>query len=224
METGLIFVLAEVIVGYVVSRLVIYIDFRYYRAGSDDSLEVDIFLFNKVLLYRMKVPLIKMINDDGVPWIETKVITKDGMETADTKREQRFTRNALRLYLFHPRRLWHMLKAFRYYMRIYRRFMIKLVESITCERFYWKTTYGSEDADVTGYMVGMLWAVKGTTVTGLKRRFPFSSEPVVKVKPIFGKSCFEVNFRCIFSLRLGKVINASTAIFILKRKGVTGSE
>lgn len=219
METGLILILAEVIVGYAVSRLIVYIDFRYHRAGTDDNLEVDIFLFNKLLLYKMEVPLMKMINDDGVLWLETKITTNGGMETADSKREQRFTRNTLRLYLLHPRHLWRMIKAFRYYVHIYRKIVIKLVESITCERLYWTTTYGSEDAATTGYMAGMLWAVKGTTVTGLKRHFPFTSEPVVKVNPIFGKSCFEVDFRCIFSLRLGKIINASTVIFNLKRKG-----
>jgi hypothetical protein len=224
METGLMLVLAEIIIICMISQLVIYIDLRYHRSMADDSLEVDVFLFNKFLLYSMNVPLIKLINEEGLPWVETKIRTKDGIDKAHLQREQRFMGNVLYLCLFHPKRMWRILRSFHYYLQLYQRFMFKLLKAVTCETFYWKTTYGSEDAAVTGYTAGMLWAVKKTALARMKRRLSFSSEPVVQVKPVFGKSCLEVDFRCIFSLRLGKVINASTVLFKLKCKGATRSE
>ncbi|MGI6093154.1 MAG: DUF2953 domain-containing protein [Veillonellaceae bacterium] len=221
MEYGLAALAAQIVVLYVFSKLIIYIDLRYHRDKSDDFIVVNVYLGKKFMLYSMKVPVVELIKNDESLWLSSEIKTSDG--TAKTKtnieRERRFLNNIVRMYFYNPRRLWHAFKSVKFYAKLYRRVICRLVNSLNCERLYWKTTYGSDDAAITGLMSGTLWTVKGMLVTVLRRRFCFSAPPELSVTPAFGQACFYVDFQCIFSLRLGKVISAATILTNLSGKG-----
>lgn len=221
MEFGLTALAAQLVLLYAFSKLIIYIDLRYQRNRSDDYIVVNVYLGKKVILYTMKVPVVDLIKNDELLWLSSEIKTAD--ETAKTKtnvnRERRFVKNTIRMCFHDPRRLWHAFKSVKFYIKLYRRVVRRLVNSLTCERLQWKTTYGSDDAANTGIITGALWTVKGMLVTVLRRRFSFTAPPEIAVIPVFGQSRFDVDFQCIFSLRLGKIISATTILVKLSGKG-----
>lgn len=221
MEFSLTALAAQLVLLYAISKLVIYIDLRYYRNESDDFIAVNVYLSKKVILYSMKVPVVDLIKNDELLWLSSEIKTIDGTAKAETniEREQRFINNTIKMYFFHPRRLWRAFKSVKFYAKLYRRIVCRLVNSLTCERLNWKTTFGSDDAAVTGLMAGALWTAKGTLVTILRRRFSFIAPPEISVIPVFGQNHFQVDFQCIFSLRLGKIISATTILVNLSGKG-----
>jgi len=219
MEIGLTTLMAELTFIYLLSRVIIYFELKYLRNNDNDYIAVNIYLAKSILLYSMKVPVVEIVKHNELLWLKTEIETKDGKDKTHIDREQRYAKNKLYIYLCNPKKLWHLLKSLKQYTKLYRRFVIKIVRSLNCEHLYWKTRFGSDDAALTGLMTGAMWAVKGTMVTIFKRRFSFTREPVIAVTPAFGQECLEVDFQCIFSLRLGKVIKATTVLFNLQGKG-----
>lgn len=218
MEIGLTAILAELTLVYLLSRIIIYIELKYLRNHGNDYIAVNIYVAKSILLYSMKVPVVEIVKHNELLWLETEIETRSGRDKTHIEREQRFAKNTFLIYLFNPRKLRRLFKLLRHYVKVYRRFARKIVSSLTCEHFYWKTRFGSDDAAMTGILTGGIWAAKGTLVTILKRRFEFISEPVITVIPVFGQECLEVDFQCIFSLQLGKVIRATTILFNLQSK------
>lgn len=223
MEIGLAAVAAQLLVIFIFSKIIIYIDLRYKRNQADDYVAINIFMGRNILLYSMKVPVIEIVQSNSLPWLESEIKAADRKVGTHVTKEKRFIKNAFRLYLMNPRKFWQVLHSVKYYTRLYQKVMIKVANSLTCERLLWKTKYGSEDAALTGLMGGSFWAFKGMLVTVLKRRFVFTSHPEIAITPVFGQACFEVDFQCIFSLRLGKVINAMAILLNKRGKGAATS-
>lgn len=225
MEFGLMALTAQLVVFYIISQLIIYIELRYQRNKSDDYMAVNIYLGKRIMLYSMKVPVIELLNNDELLWVSSEIKASRGKARNKTcvRREQHFIKKLLKVYLLDPRRFLNALRLVKYYAKLYRRFICRLVKSLTCEHLYWKTIYGSEDSAITGLMTGVLWSVKGMLITILRRRFFFTASPQIVVEPIFGQSCLDVNFQCIFSLRVGKIINAASIFVKSKGKGATTS-
>lgn len=223
MEVGLTALAAQLFLLFIISKLVIYIDLRYCRNNTDDYVAVDVFLGKKILLYSMNVPIIELVKNGHLFWLESELNTTDGKVKTHIKQERRFMRNALSIYLRHPIRFWRLLKSVKYYAKLYRQFVCKLVSQLKCEYLKWDTKFGAEDAAATGIITGGVWLFKGMLVTVLKRRFQFTAPPSLTVSPLFGKACFEVYFRCIFSLKIGKIINATTMLVNLSGKGAVTS-
>jgi hypothetical protein len=178
-------------------------------------------MLKHLLSYQLKVPIIQLIERNHLLWLESAMETKeqDGDET-HVKREQRFLKEAMPIY---PREMQQIIGLSRYYARIYRSFMNRIIMAIHCEQLHWKISYGSKDAAITGIMAGVFRSVQAMIIGRLRNRVTFISRPVVQVRPIFGKTQLETDFGCIFSIRLGKVITAMKSIFYSKTKEVTNS-
>ncbi|MDD4601706.1 hypothetical protein SDC9_05864 [bioreactor metagenome] len=219
MEVALTALAAQLLLLYILSKLIIYIDLRYQRSNTDDYIAVNVYLGKTILLYSMKVPMIDLVKNDELLWLESSIKTNEVKVKTHIHRERRFLWNVYKIYFWHPRRLKRMLRSVQYYSRLYRRIVLKLVNSLACEHLKWETKYGSDDAAITGIMTGAFWALKGMLVTVLKRRFVFREQPQLSVSPVFGQPCFEISFQCIFSLRLGKIINATTIFVNFSGKG-----
>jgi len=220
MADWLIVILAGCTLAFVTTKVSVYIGLRYLRKGSDDFLAVNVFLPGNITLYSMKVPVIELTARKGLTWLEAEITANHGENETHSRREQRFVKNSFWIYLTQPRRLRKLLNSMRYYTRLYRRFMHKVIASICCERLYWKTTYGSEDAAITAIMTGVLWSIKAMIITFLKRRCNVTTKPVIEVIPVFDQAKVEVDFQCIFSIKLGNVIYASKSIYHSKAKEV----
>lgn len=202
---------------YLLSRINVYICLIYRRNGNDDHIAVEVRMLGKLILYSIKVPVIEITSQD-VTWFISEVGTDKEKTKTHPKREQRFLRRVVQLYINHPKRIRKLMRIMRYYKMLYRNYMDHIVSGVTCEVFHWRTAFGSEDAAVTALSTGILWAIKGVVLTRIRRQIPFTTRPVIQVAPAFGVSKFETELKCIFRVRLGHVINATTRLITTNRK------
>ena len=223
MHKELLVLWAGIALAYMLSRVNIYISLTYWRQDNDDHIIVDVYLLRKLICYTITIPVIKTTDRTGIVWLVSEIETAKGDVHTHAERERRFIQNLWRIYLHYPRKFRRMLRQFRYFTRLYKTFIRKVLASLYCERLYWKTTFGAEDAAVTGIAVGALWAIKGLAYHAVRQRVKFSKRPEIAVVPVFGQQRFEVNFQCIFRLRVGNVITATYSLFNSKRKGAVGS-
>jgi len=207
MEMWFMITAANVVIIFLLFYSKIYIAFKYQRDGFNDYIAVDVYIFRRLLSYSMQVPMIEMGDINNALWLKSKIQTGHSQDVTHSKREQRFIKKNIKFYLLHPSRLRHLVRAVRYYTRLYYKFMDKFIALFHCEQLQWKTIYGSEDAGFTGIGTGILWTIKALMITRLQKHVILMQKPIINVKPNFGCDIFKVNFQCIFSIRFGNIIN-----------------
>lgn len=217
MEILLIMILANIVIISLLFYSKIYISLAYQRDGSNDYIAVDVYIFRKLLAYSMKVPMIDIGDISHALWLKSQIKTGQSQDETHIKREQRFIKKIMKFYLLHPSRLRRVVRLARYYARLYYKFMGNFIHSFRCEQLEWKTVYGSEDAGLTGIGTGLLWTVKTLILIRLKNHVTVKKQPIINVNPIFGHNSFKVDFQCIFSIRLGNIINTVRLLYLIKR-------
>lgn len=194
----------------------VYINFKYRRDGANDDIVVDVSMFKKLLRYNMQIPIIQIMDIENSFWLTSKIKTGKSQDQTQPKRERRFIRKTVNFYIAHPGRIRHIIRIFRYCARLYYRVMGNVITSLYCEQLEWKTRYGSEDAAITGIATGVLWTIKALMVARLKKHVIFIKQPIITVDPVFGDNSLKVDFQCIFSIRLGNVINTIRDLYVIK--------
>lgn len=213
MENWVIIILTNIVLICLLLYCKIYIKFNYQRNGTNDYIAVDVYCYRRLLTYSMQVPVIEITDSKNSLWLKSKIKAGQSQDETHIKREQRFIEKTVKFYILHPRRLKRVVRLVRYYARLYCSVMNKVIESMHCEKLQWKTIYGSEDAEQTGIVTGMLWTVKELMITRLKNRVIVTKNPIINVNPLYGQNSFNVDFQCIFSIRLGNVINAMRILY-----------
>lgn len=204
---------------YLLGRLNIYLQLTVFRSDGDDFVGIRVYVLRGILLYSMKVSIIELVSQSAVPWLESKIETSHGKTQTHSRREQRFVKRLLKLGVEHPRKIQQFFRNLWYKQQRYCRFMHKIIQSVCCEKFYWRTTFGFEDAAATAMTTGVLWSSKALVLTFLQKRTRFTADAVMKVQPVFGQNKLELDFQCIFSIRLGNLINAVTSAIYDKKQG-----
>lgn len=213
METWLAVWLASTLLILAMARMKLFISLSYSRRGDDDRLDIDVYAFKKLISYHFEVPLIRLVRRGGLPWPESVLDTADGQAETRAGAEQRFVRNTWRIFRHHPRHWHHLMKQFRYYTRIYKRLTRSILVAVACEKLSWRTGLGTGDAALTGISAGLLWQMKTQTYAYMQRRLKSVARPTFRVSPLYAREGVEIELECIFSIRLGNVINAiATAI------------
>lgn len=217
MEIWFIITLANIVITCLLFYSKLYIALKYQRDGSNDYIGVDVYIFRRLLAYSMQVPMIELGDTKNPFWLKSKIKTGQKEDETHIKREQRFVKKNLKFYMLHPRRLRRVVRLVRFYTGLYCKVMEEITHSLQCDELHWKTAYGSEDAAITGIGTGVLWSVKALVITRLKKYVIVTKRPTIDVNPIFGHNSFKVDFQCIFSIRLGNVINAVRIFYNIKR-------
>ena len=194
----------------------VYINFKYLRNGTNDDIVVTVYMFKNLLFYRMQIPLIAIMNVENSLWLQSKIKAGKSQDKTHVKREQRFIKKTIDFYMAHPGQLGHVVRLFRYFARLYHRVMGNVMTSLYCEQLEWRTRYGSEDAAITGIGRGILWALKALIITRLRKNVVFTSQPIIHVDSVFGDNRLDIEFQCIFSIRLGNVINTIRNLYVIK--------
>lgn len=216
MEFWLILIIAMIMICYLLLISKIYIEVQYKRSSENDYILVNVSALRRLIVYKMEVPIIKISENKDIFWLESAIKAVHSQEKNHPKKEERVMKKTTELFRNHPRKLRHVMKEFHYYTRLYCKTIEKLLKLVVCEKICWKTRFGSEDAAITGTIAGLLWTGKALLMSRLKRRIFLIGEPDIAVKPIFGYNQFDVDFQCIFSIRLGNVIKAIRSIYNIK--------
>ena len=216
----LIFSVIGTLLWYGLSRLTMYIELEYQRTAKDDNLVIKLYLLKGLVFYQLKMPIMEVVYEKKEIWLESKLTAEKSAKT-HTKEEMRTFKRLVLIYLKHPRKLQRLIRLVKHFMRNYIQIMDKITSSLCCEKFYLKTQLGFKDAEITGLSIGYLWFLKNLLLVRLSHKFCFKKQPVIKIVPSFKQAVVAVNFHCIFSIRVGNVINASL-YFILHKEAVNG--
>ncbi|MBC8016865.1 MAG: DUF2953 domain-containing protein [Sporomusaceae bacterium] len=216
MEFGLTIVAAQILIIGLLWYIKIYIVFTYQRDHSNDHMAVSIYALRKILVYSIQIPVIKITGIENAFWLESKVQTGPSQGKTHTKREQRFVKKTIVMCIKNPQKIGRVIRRFRSFMDLYCNILDEIISKLCCEQLQWKTVYGSEDAAITGIGTGFFWTLKGLMIARLKKHVMLAQDPIISVCPIFGQNSLKVDFQCIFSIRLGNVINAMRVFYKVK--------
>jgi hypothetical protein len=88
-----------------------------------------------------------------------------------------------------------------------------------CKKFIWRTCFGLKDPAITGVTTGILWSIKGGIYSFLKQSTKQIVKPDLEVRPDFNQvNKLKIEFKSIFTLRLGNVIIKGLRIIINRYK------
>jgi hypothetical protein len=222
-ENWLAVILASIIFTYALARVKIFIRLFYRRKAADDYVRLEVYLLRRLLAYNTTIPVVQIVKHHGLPWLRTE--EKSGQDKIKTRpgREQRFAANTIDVYLNKPLKWRHMVREVNFLYHLYRRFSRRIQRAMRCEKFLWRTGFGCDDAAMTGILSGVLWVLKSEVFLLLKRRINFAARPTIRVQPIFDTVLLEVEFECIFTIRVGNVINAAWSLIHFPVKEVKGN-
>ncbi|WP_425061119.1 hypothetical protein SCACP_18920 [Sporomusa carbonis] len=212
MNNWLIVITSAVILVLLLSRVNLYIDFQFCRRSDDDYVAVTVYIFRQLLVYTIKIPVIQIVRYNDVPWLNLELEGSSDHAETNVDREQQFVKRFCDILLRKPKKLNRLIKTVNNFLRLYRRFVDRMVANVHCEKLDFKAVYGFEDAAWTGMAMGVFGALRGVMLTRLYNRLTFDTKPNIKITPVYGENRFEVEFRCIFRIRLGNVITATMAI------------
>jgi len=171
----------------------------------------------RLIAYKMEVPIIKVSKSKDIFWLESAIRAVQYQEETQPKRDERIMKKTKAFFTNHPRNVRHVVKEIHNYTQLYCKIIEKVLKLVVCEKMYWKTKLGSEDAAITGAITGLLWACKSLLMSRLKKRIFLIVKPDIAVNPLWGNGRLEMDFQCIFSIRLGNVIKAIRSIYNIKQ-------
>ena len=219
METFLAVLFAALACFCVVWRATIRIRVIYRRKKGDDLLSVDVHLARGFLAYHVEMPVVKIVYRNGLPWLESEQRVGGQEVEPHPERERRFAEETVDVFLHQPEKWRQISREFRFFARAYRKLARELQRRMVCEKFHWHTRLGVDDPAVTCQAAGIFWLLKYQVYIFLKRRVRRTARPIFQITPVFAAGVFDVELECIFSLRLGNVINATASLFNFRGRG-----
>lgn len=212
MNSWLLILTATTILGLLLFRLNLYIAVYFHRHSSDDYITVTVYALQKLIVYSIKIPVVKLFQEDNSLWITSKIIVPPESKRTRIQREQRFIKKMAKLLVHNPEQFLHLLKTSRRFIRGYRSFVQALTKKIHCQKFELAITCGSDDAAIAGLMTGILRAITAILLITLHKRLTMTAKPVIRIQPNYHQPLLNMELTCIFSVRLGNVITAAMAI------------
>lgn len=212
-------ILATVIFLFIVIFILMPLHFsiRYQRKETDDCFIIDTTALGKIIRYRLTIPVAELTSRTKLPWIKSEIESRAGETESQTVKEQEKTRAWLMLAVKQPREVHAKIYQVLDLVHDYSDFMRWITRKIRFERFHWVTRIGLMDAPETAIAAGMCWAVQSYIATTLwHKHYHVTSRPQLKVIPMYNQDLFQVDFECIFNVRLGHIIYAG--IRLLKYK------
>lgn len=216
MMNWLIFMITGLMMLYGVLYIKIFIEVEYHRQASNDNLLIKVYLLRSLLVYQLNIPVMEMVYDKNLVWLETS-LQAETMTKTHTKQEIHSFKKILLIYLKYPHKLKRLIRLIKQFTRVYRRIMNLLSTNLICEKFYWRTCCGLQDAGNAGLLAGYLWTIKNLMLVKLSHKFSFAERPTIVVIPKFNQEIFAMTFHCIFSLRAGNVMSVVLSLFYIRR-------
>ncbi len=211
MSSWLLVLSTTCILVFALLRVSVYIDLHFCRKKDDDFVSVTVYALRRIFSYSIKIPVIKIKEYNDLPWISSEIKTTDDNTETHISGEQRFVKKLMKILFFDPQRFLHIYRTTNRFVKSFRSYIDKLSRNIHCEKFYVNVKYGFDDAAFTSIMIGVFGALVEKLLNSMRHRLILDTKPDVNLIPVFNKSHFEVELKCIFRIRLGNVITATIA-------------
>jgi hypothetical protein len=186
---------------------------RYSRNREDDRIYVRISAL--FLTYTLEIPTVKVIAQ-----VRSGKLLHWRMAGGLQNQEKKPRGITLTLEKIEKmRRIWHTYLENIYNYKVWLRKTLKIFK---VEEFHWMTEMGAGDAAMTGTLVGLLWAVKGSVLSLVSYFFTFNAHPRLDVRPRFQEEVFTTHVSCIIRFWLGQAMFAGLRlVFYWLREGHT---
>lgn len=203
---------------YFIWRTNVYVYIEYRRSSDNDYFKLKCVVLKRITLYQLVLPSIDATEKQGIVRFKSKMAVKNRIMV--NSNDDYNGVSGLKINLKKPRQVYRFFRHIKFWLKAYRKAMIRLMKNTDCEYFYWKTSFGADDAGTTCVAVGCLWMLKGVFINSLAKYIKFQKPPSVNVVPIFDEKKLSIDLECIFTIRLGHVIKASVDSMIIASRGV----
>ena len=181
----------------------------YIKRGEDNDIIIDWTGLHGIFRYTKRISAADMVKMDGnipAPWIDTRAMeNKDNKSIDDDKPVYN---------------IYEIKKIIDNYKKIYIKYepyIKKVREKLILNNISWYTEIGTGDAAETAVTVGAIWAIK-TSVIFLINKNHNLPEVSINVVPNYNINTFETTIDCIFSIKLGYIINANIKVLLAQIK------
>ncbi len=219
MTKWIIAIAASMVVGYIFSRLNVYIHLRYCRVDGNDDVRVTVYLLRSYVLYQLHIPVIEVGAKGGLPYIQSELGTERQSVQTHPRREYQFLNRLLKIYLKYPDRWQKIVGKFNHYRGAYFYYSGEVKKRIYCEKLRLTIGCGGEDAAITALMTAVISAMCNWRCAVMRQQIHFVNRPQVLVRPQFKNPCLAVDFMCILRLTVGDVMITSMSAINYNRKG-----
>jgi hypothetical protein len=185
-----------------------YIEGKVYakREKDDDRIILEIKALYGLVWYRKDVPLVEfagwckgiLVKTEEIEDKEEHLQSQDS-EAIGVRKILKFVRTA-RVLL---RKTYGLNDWFR-----------QLFARIKCTNLSWNTRIGLEDAPVTAFMVGVVWAIKSTLVGFGHQYVQMKQAPIITVVPQYNILDFSTELLIVGKIRIAYVLMAAMRLFI----------
>lgn len=205
MFSTLFLVALTAVILFVIIQMPIKFSVQYIRKGENDYIDLKLLLHSiKVYMYRIYLVDFKLNHS------EAAIHFKSAHHSKDSERQI-----LKKIKIPEPEEL---LEWFSFLAEIYkdiRPVLIKFKKSLAINELSWKTRIGFDDPFITGTVVGLIWAFKGSLISLIGQRLNFLKPPVFKVEPDFNSSCLVIIFETIITTKIIHVLSATIKMLIV---------
>ncbi|WP_217586989.1 DUF2953 domain-containing protein [Lentibacillus saliphilus] len=106
-------------------------------------------------------------------------------------------------------------------INIMKRSFIDILQRVRFKKWDWYTQFGLREADVTGFAVGGIWAIKYMIVGYMSQFAQFSKHPHIAVVPQYDRTYLSTQLNCMFSMTMGQIMYS---VYLLLRRSSTHTQ
>lgn len=203
----IIAILAILLFGILYSNLKIRLNFVRY--GENDNLIISITGLYGIFKYTKKIPTIDLIKGNkNIPALkintEIMVSKKDKLVNQDKSIHNMYEIKGI-------------IDKYKDIYIKYEPYIKQIKEKLVFNNISWCTEVGTNDAAETAIIVGTIWAIKASAIVFITKSYNLSNV-LINVIPNYNINTFETTIDCIFSIKLGYIINADIKALLAQIK------
>lgn len=191
----------------------INISIAYFKEDCSNQLIVTVSAFFRLLRLKYELNILDLFSVDG-PFADI------GEKPRSLSGEK-----ATRLFLKRPWRkgIFDCIHRYRHVGNKVRASFNYASKRVYVKELTWHSVFGTGDAAVTGFLIGLMWNVKTLLYLIVKALFKSYVCPSFKIEPRYDRAVFNTGFNCILSIKTGHAIIAGIIFLISgKKDGVKG--
>lgn len=179
----------------------------YGRTNEDDLLSLELCLWPSIT-YRYKLPVLDM----KVSLRNTRLFLKTRLEKGSgdvvdkDKKKVPFPGFA---------EIYRQIKLWMDIFNIISPSLNYIKNRISISNLKWTTRFGLDDPSQTGVVYGLIWSLKGYTLSKVCNQIKVTETPALEVIPVFKKESLSINFNCKIKTKVGYLLLLLIKIFAL---------
>lgn len=192
----IISIIVVLIISILYSNLKIKLNFSRY--DEDDNLTISVSGLYGIFKYTKNISIMDLIkekNDMPALKINTEVLVGS--------KDKKINKDKSIYNMYEIERIINNYKTI--YIK-YQPYIRQIKKNLVFNNISWSTKVGTGDAAETAILTGSIWAIKAFIIIYISKNYKCSNL-LVNVIPDYNINTFETSIDCIFSIKLGYIIN-----------------